>query len=60
MFVQQIPLTEKVLRTVNALIVVLFRLTGKRGLASMNTFDFVVIFLLSNVIQNAVIGAGPV
>jgi uncharacterized membrane protein YcaP (DUF421 family) len=59
MFVQQIPLTEKVLRTVivYALIVVLFRLTGKRGLASMNTFDFVVIFLLSNVVQNAVIGA---
>ena len=58
MFVQQIPLTEKALRTgiVHALIVVLFRLTGKRGLASMNTFDFVVIFLLSNVIQNAVIG----
>jgi uncharacterized membrane protein YcaP (DUF421 family) len=59
MFVQQIPLAEKVLRTVivYALMVVLFRLTGKRGLASMNTFDFVVIFLLSNVIQNAVIGA---
>jgi uncharacterized membrane protein YcaP (DUF421 family) len=34
---------------------VLFRLTGKRGLAAMNTFDFIVIFLLSNV-QNAVIG----
>jgi uncharacterized membrane protein YcaP (DUF421 family) len=59
MFAEQIPLTEKILRTVivYALIVVLFRLTGKRGLASMNTFDFVVIFLLSNVVQNAVIGA---
>jgi uncharacterized membrane protein YcaP (DUF421 family) len=58
MFAQKIPLTEKVLRTVivYALIVVLFRLTGKRGLAGMNTFDFVVIFLLSNVVQNAVIG----
>jgi len=32
------------------------RLTGKRGLASMNTFDVVVIFLLSNVVQNAIIG----
>jgi uncharacterized membrane protein YcaP (DUF421 family) len=39
---------------VYALIVVLFRLTGKRGLASMNTFDFV-IFLLSKVVQNALI-----
>jgi uncharacterized membrane protein YcaP (DUF421 family) len=58
MFTEQIPLTEKVLRTVivYALIAVLFRLTGKRGLASMNTFDVIVIFLLSNVVQNAVIG----
>src|SRR5260370_20012979 len=58
MFVEQIPLTEKILRTiiVYALLALLFRLTGKRGLASMNTFDFIVIFLLSNVVQNAVIG----
>ncbi len=55
---EQIPLAEKVIRTVAvyALLMVLFRLTGKRGLASMNTFDFIVIFLLSNVVQNAVIG----
>jgi len=58
MFVEQIPLAEKVLRTVivYAVIAVLFRLTGKRGLANLNTFDFIVIFLLSNVVQNAVIG----
>jgi uncharacterized membrane protein YcaP (DUF421 family) len=58
MFVQQIPLAEKILRTVivYALLAVLFRLAGKRGLAGMNTFDFIVIFLLSNVVQNAVIG----
>ena len=58
MFAEQIPLAEKILRTVivYALIALLFRLTGKRGLATMNTFDFVVIFLLSNVVQNAVIG----
>jgi len=58
MFVEQIPVAEKILRTiiVYATIAVLFRLTGKRGLASMNTFDFVVVFLLSNVVQNAVIG----
>jgi uncharacterized membrane protein YcaP (DUF421 family) len=58
MFAEQIPVAEKILRTVivYALIAVLFRLTGKRGLASMNTFDIVVIFLLSNVVQNAVIG----
>jgi uncharacterized membrane protein YcaP (DUF421 family) len=58
MFAEQIPLAEKILRTVivYAVIALLFRLTGKRGLATMNTFDFVVIFLLSNVVQNAVIG----
>jgi uncharacterized membrane protein YcaP (DUF421 family) len=58
MFVEQIPLTEKILRTVIVypLIAVLFRLTGERALAGMNTFDVIVIFLLSNVVQNAVIG----
>jgi uncharacterized membrane protein YcaP (DUF421 family) len=58
MFAGQIPLAEKILRTVivYGLLAVLFRLTGKQGLASMNTFDFVVIFLLSSVAQNAVIG----
>jgi uncharacterized membrane protein YcaP (DUF421 family) len=58
MFTEQIPFAEKVLRTVlvYALIALLFRLTGKRGLSNMSTFDFVVIFLLSNVVQNAVIG----
>jgi uncharacterized membrane protein YcaP (DUF421 family) len=54
----QIPIAEKVLRTVGvyALIVIVFRLSGKRGLANLNTFDFIVIFLLSNVVQNAIIG----
>jgi uncharacterized membrane protein YcaP (DUF421 family) len=58
MFIEQIPLAEKILRTVlvYALIALLFRLTGKRGLSNMSTFDFVVIFLLSNVVQNAIIG----
>jgi uncharacterized membrane protein YcaP (DUF421 family) len=58
LFAEQLPAAEKVIRTVAvyALLVVLFRLTGKRGLASMNTFDMIVIFLLSNVVQNAVIG----
>ncbi|MEE1788729.1 DUF421 domain-containing protein [Streptomyces sp. SP17BM10] len=56
--VVQIPIVEKVLRTiaVYALIVVLFRIAGKRGLAGLNTFDMVVVFLLSNVVQNAIIG----
>ncbi|MEU3187855.1 YetF domain-containing protein [Streptomyces sp. NPDC006923] len=57
-FELHIPVAEKVIRTlmVYVLILILFRLTGKRGLASLNAFDFVVIFLLSNVVQNAIIG----
>jgi uncharacterized membrane protein YcaP (DUF421 family) len=60
MFVGQISLGEKILRTVlvYALIALLFRAAGKRGLASLNTFDFVVIFLLSNVVQNAQVQRG--
>ena len=58
MFVLQVPLLEKVLRTalVYSLILVLVRLGGKRGLATMNTLDFIVVFLLASVVQNALIG----
>jgi uncharacterized membrane protein YcaP (DUF421 family) len=58
MFAVQIPIAKKILRTVlvYATILILFRLAGKRDLATPNTFDFVVLFLLSNVVQNAVIG----
>jgi uncharacterized membrane protein YcaP (DUF421 family) len=58
MFAEQIPLAEKIFRTVAvyALLAILFRMTGKRGLTGLNTFDFIVLFLLSNVVQNAVIG----
>ena len=59
MFAVQIPILEKILRTVlvYATMVLLFRLVGKRDLAVLNTFNFVVIFLLSNVVQNAIIGS---
>jgi uncharacterized membrane protein YcaP (DUF421 family) len=58
MFAVQVPILEKILRTVlvYATILILFRLTGKRDLATLNMFDFVVLFLLSNVVQNAIIG----
>ena len=58
MFADQVPILEKILRTilVYATILILFRLVGKRDLGTMNVFDFVVLFLLSNVVQNAVIG----
>jgi uncharacterized membrane protein YcaP (DUF421 family) len=58
MFAVQVPILEKILRTVlvYAIILILFRLAGKRDLATLNMFDFVVLFLLSNVVQNAIIG----
>lgn len=54
----QIPVLDKILRTVlvYALIVVIFRIIGKAAISNMNTMDFVVMFLLSNVVQNAIIG----
>ncbi|MET3806285.1 uncharacterized membrane protein YcaP (DUF421 family) [Nakamurella sp. UYEF19] len=54
----QIPVPEKIIRTVAVyvLIMVLFRIIGKRSISSLNTMDFVVMFLLSNVVQNAIIG----
>ncbi|MEV5571617.1 DUF421 domain-containing protein [Spirillospora sp. NPDC052269] len=54
----EIPVADKVIRTfaVYLLIVALLRLAGKRELAQLNGFDFVVMLLLSNVVQNAIIG----
>jgi uncharacterized membrane protein YcaP (DUF421 family) len=49
---------EKIFRTavVYFAIVILLRIFGKRELAQLNSFDLVVLLLLSNVVQNAVIG----
>src|SRR5947209_20581129 len=54
----QIPVLEKIIRTVAVYggLAVLLRLAGKRDLAQLNTFDLVVVLLLSNVVQNAIIG----
>ena len=59
MFAVQVPIAEKVLRTVlvYVTVLILFRLAGTRDLATLNMFDFVVLFLLSNVVQNAIIGS---
>jgi uncharacterized membrane protein YcaP (DUF421 family) len=58
LFTMGIPTTEKAVRTVAVYlgILLLLRLAGKRDLAQLNTFDFVVLLLLSNVVQNAIIG----
>jgi len=49
---------DKIIRTVVVYLglAVLLRLAGKRDLAQLNSFDLVVMLLLSNVVQNAVIG----
>ena len=53
-----ISVPDKVLRTiaVYAVLLLLIRLAGKRDLAQLNSMDLVVMLLLSNVVQNAVIG----
>ena len=58
LFTAGVPLAEKVIRTVAVYlgVLLLLRLAGKRDLAQLNTFDLVVLLLLSNVVQNAVIG----
>ncbi|AKT52783.1 hypothetical protein ADJ73_11045 [Arsenicicoccus sp. oral taxon 190] len=54
----QIPPVEKVIRTVVVYlgIALIVRLAGKRLMAQMNSLDLVVVLLLSNVVQNAIIG----
>jgi uncharacterized membrane protein YcaP (DUF421 family) len=53
-----IPLGEKVVRTilVYAFLVAGLRLFGKRELGQLNPLDFIVLLLLSNTVQNAIIG----
>jgi uncharacterized membrane protein YcaP (DUF421 family) len=53
-----IPIIEKVLRTVivYAFLIVGLRLAGKRELSQLNPFDLVVLLLLANTVQNAIIG----
>jgi uncharacterized membrane protein YcaP (DUF421 family) len=59
MLVVQIPLLEKVLRSIAVylFLVLALRLGGKRELAQLNSLDLVVLLLLSNTVQNAIIGA---
>lgn len=55
----QIPLLEKVVRSIAVYLFLLMvlRLGGKRELAQLNSFDLAVLLLLSNTVQNAVIGS---
>ena len=53
-----IPLGEKLFRTLCVYLFLLIglRLAGKRELGQLNPFDLVVLLLLSNTLQNAIIG----
>ena len=59
LIVPGVPIGEKVVRTfaVYAFLLVGLRLAGKRELGQLNAFDLVVLLLLSNTVQNAIIGS---
>ena len=57
-FVPQLTWGEKIIRPFIVYLALLigFRLVGKRQMGQMNLFDFVIVLLISNVVQNAMIG----
>jgi len=58
MFQLALPVLEKIIRPwiIYVFLIVGLRLAGKRELAQINTFDLVVLLMLSNTVQNAIIG----
>ncbi len=57
-FVPDVSVAEKILRSVVIYLFMLlaFRFTGKRQVGQLTPFDLVVLLIISNVVQNAVIG----
>ena len=53
-----ISILEKIIRPliIYLFLIIALRIAGKREMAQLNTFDFVVLLLLSNTVQNAIIG----
>jgi uncharacterized membrane protein YcaP (DUF421 family) len=58
MLVPAVPWIEKIARPiiVYVFLIGMLRIAGKRLLAQLNPFDFVVLLILSNTVQNAIIG----
>jgi len=58
LLVVQVPLLEKAIRSVAVylFLLIVLRLAGKREMAQLNNFDLVVLLMLSNTVQNAIIG----
>ncbi len=59
MFIPEVGILEKIVRPliVYFFLLIAFRLIGKRELGQMTPFDMVVLLTISNVLQNAMIGA---
>ena len=58
LWIPDIPIAEKLLRSVvvYGFLLASFRLSGKRQLGQMTPFDLIVLLIISNVVQNALIG----
>ena len=58
LFTLGVPLLEKIIRTVAVYLFLLvgLRVAGKRELGQLNPFDLIVLLVLSNTVQNAIIG----
>lgn len=58
LFIPEISIAEKMLRSgvVYLFLLLAFRFTGKRQVGQLTPFDLVVLLIISNVVQNAVIG----
>ncbi|MFN8628418.1 MAG: DUF421 domain-containing protein [Candidatus Binatia bacterium] len=58
MWVPELPILEKIVRAtvVYGFLLLGLRLTGKRQMGQMSSFDLVVLLMISNVLQNAMIG----
>lgn len=58
LFVPEVSVVEKIVRSVVVYLFLLaaFRFTGKRQVGQLTPFDLVVLLVISNVVQNAVIG----
>jgi uncharacterized membrane protein YcaP (DUF421 family) len=56
--IPDIPVIEKLVRTavIYCFVLVAFRLAGKRQVGQMSPFDLVVLLVISNAVQNALIG----
>jgi len=58
MWIPELPVLEKILRAsaVYFFLLIAMRVTGKRQLGQMSSFDVVVLLMISNIVQNAMIG----